>query len=125
MPSHYGDASRNGRDLLNCSRILYSKFFSFSRHSPLKVSAISFISVGHNIRHQTSDFRHLIRPVPCHHLSLFTDEKVSSRLLKEVEKYNSLEGYSELKKVRDLIESQQGKLLYKPKKQIGRLELKK
>ena len=45
--------------------------------------------------------------------------------LKEVEKYNSFEGYCELKKVRDLIESQQGKLLYKPKKQIGKLELKK
>ena len=58
-------------------------------------------------------------------LSLFTDEKVSSRLLKKVEKYNSFEGYCELKKVRDLIESQRGKLLYKPKKQIGKLELKK
>ena len=58
-------------------------------------------------------------------LSLFTDEKLSARLLKEVEKYNSFEGYCELKKVRNLIEYQQGKLLYKPKKQIGKLELKK
>ena len=58
-------------------------------------------------------------------LSLFTDEKLSARHLKEVEKYNSFEGYCELKKVRDLIESQRGKLLYKPKKQIGKLELKK
>lgn len=49
-------------------------------------------------------------------LSLFTDDKASIRLLKEVERYSKLEGYNDLQKVRELIESQQGKLLYKRKK---------
>ena len=57
-------------------------------------------------------------------LSLFTDEKTSARLLKEVERYNSFEGYGELKKLRELIESQQGKLLYKSKKPQRKLENK-
>ena len=50
-------------------------------------------------------------------LSLFTDDKAPVRLLKEAEKYRKLEGYNDLQKVRELIEFQQGKLMYKPKKQ--------
>lgn len=57
-------------------------------------------------------------------LSLFTDKNVSTRLLKDVEGYNSMEGYSELNKVRELIESQRGKLLYKPKKKPKKFEKK-
>lgn len=49
-------------------------------------------------------------------LSLFTDDKASTKLLKKAEIYSRLEGYIELEKVRDLIESQRGKLIFKPKK---------
>lgn len=51
-------------------------------------------------------------------LSLFTDDKLSARLLEEAKRYSRFEGYNELQKVRELIESHKGKLTYKPKKII-------
>lgn len=54
-------------------------------------------------------------------LSLFTDEKVSTTLLKEAERYRAVEGYSELEKVRELIESQKGKLLFQKSKKLKRI----
>lgn len=52
-------------------------------------------------------------------LSLFTDDKHSKRLLDEAKRYRKIEGYNGLQKLRELIESQQGKLIYKPKKLIN------
>lgn len=52
-------------------------------------------------------------------LSLFTNDKKSVELLKEVVRYNRLDGYSELQRVRELIISQQGKLQFKLIKQVG------
>ena len=51
-------------------------------------------------------------------LSLFANDKTSVKLLKDAERYRRLEGFDDLNKVRELIESQQGKLVYNPQKRI-------
>lgn len=50
-------------------------------------------------------------------LSLYSDEKVTDKMLKAAEHYKKISGYSDLQKLRELIGNCRGKLLYKEKKQ--------